>query len=183
MRLYLAIHLFAFLLVTSVARAQAPRNVNPTEGRPVATIATAIKDSVDLGPTLVIWLIDRTPSAREIVKQVTAATQNFYESPDAAQWSAAEAKPLLTALVSFDGDVQFVLDPPASDAQRVVAAFDEVKPSSVGREMTFAAVKKVLEKYLPLRTNERRELLLVVVTDEAGDDSQVVEALIDTTRR
>ena len=190
MRLHLATHLVAFLLTTGAARAETPqatdrtpRKVAQTEERAVATITTATRDSVDLGPTLVVWIIDRTPSAREIVKQVSAAAQNFYESPEAAQWSATEAKPLLTAIVSFDSEVQFILDPPASDGQRVVAAFDEVKPSSAGREMTFSAVKKVMEKYLPLRTNERRELLLVVATNEAGDDPQAVEELIDTTRR
>ena len=49
--------------------------------------------------------------------------------------------------------------------------------------MTFATIKKALEKYLPLRTGERRELLFVVVTNEAGDDPKLVEELLEPTRR
>ena len=94
-----------------------------------------------------------------------------YESPEVADLSTAEGNPLLTAIVTFDDKVKFELDPPASDHKQIMAGFLGVRSSSAGREMTFTAIKQALEKYLPMRTSERRELVLVIVTDEAGDDS------------
>ncbi len=161
----------------------APRKVNAAEEAAVQKITAIIQDSVDIGPTLVVWIIDRTPSAKDIVREVANAAQNFYESPQVGEWSAAEAKPLLTAIATFDNDAQFTLDPPASDWQQVQKAFASIKPSSAPREMTFGAIKKALEKYLPMRTRERRELLFVVVTNEAGDDPQVALELLEPTRR
>jgi hypothetical protein len=161
----------------------APRKVNAAEEAAVKKITAIIQDSVDIGPTLVVWIIDRTPSAKDIVREVANAAQNFYETPQVGEWSAAEGKPLLTAIATFDSDVQFILDPPASDWQQVQKAFAGIKPSSAPREMTFAAIKKALEKYLPLRTDERRELLFVVVTNEAGDDPKLVDELLEPTRR
>jgi hypothetical protein len=40
-----------------------------------------------------------------------------------------------------------------------------------------------LEKYLPIRRSERREVVLFVITDEAGDDWEMVDDLIDVPRR
>jgi hypothetical protein len=160
-----------------------PRRVGRAEEASIKKITRVINESLEVGPTLVLWIIDRTPSAREIVREVSTAAQNFYESPEVGQWSAAEGKPLLTAIATFDEQIQFVVDPPTSEWEQAKAGFDSIRPSSVSREMTFTAIKRALEKYLPLRTVERRELVLVVVTDEVGDDPQVVDELIETTRR
>src|SRR6185503_6265664 len=61
------------------------------------TIVRVVEDSVDLNPTLVVWLIDRTTSAQDIVREVTDAAQAFYSSPQVSQWSAAANKPLVTS--------------------------------------------------------------------------------------
>jgi hypothetical protein len=149
----------------------------------VKKIIRVIEDSVDLNPTLVVWLIDRTTSAHEIVSEVTDAAQTFYSSPQVAEWSAAANKPLVTSIVAFDDKSEFILDPPSSDGKKVKAGFEDIGSSPSSREMTFTAIKRSLEKYLPLRIKERREIVLVVVTDEAGDDGQIVDELIEPLRK
>jgi len=57
------------------------RDVGRAEEMAMKRVTTAITESLDIGPTLAIWLIDRTPSAKDIVREVSAAAQNFYESP------------------------------------------------------------------------------------------------------
>ena len=169
------------------ARETAPeptlRKVNAAEDLAVSKIKAVITDSVDLGPTLVVWLLDRTPSAGPLVREVKAAVQNLYESPQVAEWSAGDEKRLSTAIATFDAEAQFALDPPTDDVQQVVTTLDGVASSSSGREMTFTAIKKTLEKYLPLRTGQQRELVVVVVTGEVGDDPDIAEELLETTRR
>jgi hypothetical protein len=159
------------------------RVVGRAEEAAVKKITSVIKASLEVGPTLVVWIIDRTPSAEGMVRDVTAAATDFYESPEVRELSTAEGSPLLTALIAFDEQVQFVLDPPAGDLQKVKAGFDAIKPSSSGREMTFTAVKQSLDKYLPLRKEQQREVVIVVVTDEAGDDAKTVDDLVEPTLR
>jgi hypothetical protein len=69
----------------------------------------------------------------------------------------------------------------------VKAGLAGIKTSSSAQEKPFAAVKAALEKYAPKdaagRSAERRELILVLVTDEAGEDPQVVDELIEPMRR
>src|SRR5262249_20428041 len=117
------------------------RTVEGPEAAAVRKITAAIKDSLDLGPTLAVWIVDRTPSRQHLVSRAADAIQAFYDSPEIKEASAAEGSPLLSAVVAFDDQVQFVVDPPSSDAQAVKAGLDSIKPSMSGREMTFTAIK------------------------------------------
>jgi hypothetical protein len=149
----------------------------------VRKVGLAIKASVEIGPTLVVWIVDRTPSSQKIVTQATAAVKEFYDSPDVRQWSLSSDDPLLSAVIGYDESTELLLDPPTGDWQKVKAAVDGIQPSASGRENTFAAIQQALDKYLTFRTDQRREVLLVVITDEAGDDPQVVDGLVETTRK
>ena len=171
-----------------IARAyESTRSRSATTGRAeevaVKKVAAAIKASRELGPALVVWIVDRTPSSQKIVTETTSAVKNYYDSPEVRQWSLDSSDPLLTAVVSYDEQVEFVLDPPTGDWQKAKSAWDGIQTSTAGREHTFAAIKQALEKYLGLRTKERREVLMVVVSDEAGNDPQLVDVLVETTRR
>lgn len=159
------------------------REVARAEAVAMKAVTTAIRSSVEIGPTLVVWIIDTTHSAHDIVHEVIAAAENFYESPEVAEWYAATEKPLLTAIVAFDQEVQFVIDPPTHDVKKVCEAFESIRAAAGGQEKTFTAIKQALEKYLPLRTRDRREVLLVVVTDGAGDDANLVDEVIEPTRK
>jgi hypothetical protein len=159
------------------------REVARAEAAAMKAVTTAIRSSVEIGPTLVVWIIDSTPSARDIVHEVSAAAQNFYETPEASEWSAAAEKPLLTAIVAFDREVQFVIDSPTHEAKKARDAFESIRSAPNGGAMTFTAIKQALDKYLPLRTRDRREVLLVVVTDQAGDDAKLLEETIEPTRK
>jgi hypothetical protein len=161
----------------------APRSIGQAEELAAKKVTTAIKQSLEVGPTLVVWLIDRTPSAREIVRDVVTSAQGYYESAEVRESSAAGGSPLLTAIVAFDDQVQFALNPPTSDPQKVKSGFDAIETSSSSREMPFTALRQTLEKYLGLRTTDHRELLFIVVTDEAGDDAKLVDELIEPMRR
>jgi hypothetical protein len=146
-------------------------------------VMRAIEESVDLSPTLVVWLFDRTASARGIVNEVAKDAEAFYRSRHVVAWSSLDDQPLLTSIVAFDDKLEFLVDPPSPDSNQFEVAFDKFSSSSSSREMTFTAIKRTLEKYLPMRTRDERELVLIVVTDEAGDDSQLVDELIAPLRK
>lgn len=149
----------------------------------IRQIGAAVKASLDVGPTLVVWLIDRTPSASKIVNDGVGAAKSLYDSPEIREALAGNEQNLLTAVVMFDEKVEFKLDPPTSDVTQVRAALDGFAAAGQGPEMTFTAIQAALEKYLPLRRQERRELMFVVLTDEAGDDQNKVDSLVDIVKK
>ena len=155
------------------------------EDAAVKKVGAAIRASLDLGPTLVVWLVDRTPSAQKLVGSAVPAAKSLYGDPDFKALATASPEQLLTAVVAFDDKAEFVLDPPSADLAESAAALDKFPPSTSGRENTFAAVKQALAKYDSFRTDaaHRREVVFVILTDEAGDDSQLVDELAESCKR
>lgn len=166
---------------------QASRATALMTGKPeevaVRKVAAAVQASLEVAPTLVVWIFDRTPSASRLVTDGVAAARTMYDMPEIRQATLAKEQNLLTAVVTFDAEVDFVLDPPVGDWQQVRSALDKVQLVEGGKEMPFTAVKQALEKYLPLRTQERREIVFVLFTDEAGNDSDQVDNVVEIVKK
>jgi hypothetical protein len=155
----------------------------------VARVLAYVRDAVDLDPTLVVWLFDRSPSASKITLQAGRHINEFYAAvaqgrvPEVGSHERAKEPRLTTAVVSFGQDVKFPLEEPTADAQAVMQAIDAIPADQGSQEATFAAIGAALDKYLPLSTQQGRRLLLVVVTDEAGDDAGRVEDVLAAPRK
>jgi hypothetical protein len=165
---------------------QASRATALTTGKPeevaIRRVNAAVQAALEVSPTLIVWVIDRTPSASKIVTDSLAAARAMYDQPEVRTATINDSK-LLTAVVSFDAEVDFLLDPPVGDWQQAKAAFDKIQPVAGGKEMPFTALQQVLDKYLPLRTQDRREIVIVLITDEAGDDRDKVDGIVDIVKK
>ncbi|MDP6720633.1 MAG: VWA domain-containing protein, partial [Pirellulaceae bacterium] len=147
----------------------------------IKLVVKLIGDSVDYGPTLVVWLLDQSDSGRGNIMDLGQQLSAPYAELTKGQ--PENSVRLLTAVVSFGEKVEFTIDPPTVDASRVIEAISTLKEDKSGKEMTFSAVGAALEKYLPFRTKQRREVIFIVVTDEAGDDGEMVDSVVVDPRR
>lgn len=163
-------------------KAAAEKKIGHFQAAAVKKVATAIQQSLEVGPTLIVWHFDRTASAKDLVRDVSAAALEYYQSPT-AQAALTGDKMLLTAIATFDEQTSFPLEEPSADLAKIQSALEGLATSNSSHERPFGAVKQTLEKYLSYRTRERREVILVVVTDEAGEDGNLVDELVEITRR
>lgn len=166
---------------------QASRATALMTGKPeevaIRRISSEVQASLEVSPTLIVWCFDRTPSASRLVTDGLAAARAMYDMPEIRQALLSKQQNLLTAVVAFDAETEFVLDPPVSDWQQIRTAFEKVKTVEGGKELTFTALQKTLDKYLPLRTQDRREIVVVVVTDEAGNDQDQADAVTELAKK
>jgi len=166
---------------------QASRAAVLTTGKPeevaVRKITAAVQASLEVAPTLVVWMFDRTPSASRLVTDGVAAARTMYDVPEIRHATLSNDQKLLTAVVAFDREADFLTETPVGDWQQVRAAFDKVQLVDGGKELTFAALQKALDKFLPLRTQDRREIVFVLVTDEAGNDADQVDGIVDIVKK
>jgi hypothetical protein len=166
---------------------QATRSRSFSTGKPeevaVKKVSAAINAGLEVGPTLVVWMVDRTISASKLTTESLPSIKAFYDSPEIRAGASSGAKPLLTAVVTFDEQIDFKLDPPSVNPAEIKAALDSIQSSASGTERTFSAVQQVLDKYLTFRTEERREIVLVLITDEAGSDPELVDGLAELVRK
>lgn len=152
-----------------------------SDSQAIAQVKTAVQQSLEVGPTLLVWLVDRSDSASRLITSTLTAARTFCDEPDFVE--AAKDEKLLSAVIGFGEKTDLLLDPPTADLAAVKDTLNGVKTEAGTREATFASVKLALEKYIPLRTREHREVVMVVITDEPGDDGGVAEDAIALARK
>src|SRR5690349_6721217 len=103
--------------------------IGQAESDAVKKISTVIGQSLELGPTLVIWLFDRTSSAESMVQQIAGAALLYYQSGEAQAALSAGDQPLLISIATFDEETQFLLDPPATDLAKIQSALESLSPA------------------------------------------------------
>lgn len=138
-------------------------------------VAEVVWDSARSGPSLAVWLFDRTESSFAVTQSVAARILSLYETL-AVQVPGGGA--LKTAVIAFGADVQLVVEEPTSDLAVLEKAFHGLSVDESGKEVTFAAIRTALDRYESYRLKQNQEVMLIVVTDEAGDDESLADALV-----
>ncbi|MHC4878258.1 MAG: vWA domain-containing protein [Planctomycetota bacterium] len=168
--------------------------VNGTTGRELIQIDSAldlitweIANNLQESRVLVVWLLDASGSLTEQRKAISRRLRRIYGELDALSQTEQLPKnelPLLTGVVSFGEKTTFATPQPTSDFNEIQAAIQNVSVDQSGVENVFSAVRRVCSNWSRYRTDQRRRILIVTVTDEAGDDfSESLEPSIAVCRR
>ena len=96
--------------------------------------------------------------------------------------------PLLTSIVGFGSGVNLFTEEPTDDLAEIKSIVDNIEVDSSGKKKVFSAIASAADKYKSLRRNRssrgpQRNLLFVVVTDERGDDPNMLEASVAECRK
>ncbi|MCA9241674.1 MAG: VWA domain-containing protein, partial [Planctomycetales bacterium] len=133
--------------------------------------------SLDSEPTLVVWLFDQSLSLKAQREEIAQRFDHVYEELGVIQANGAPAfekhedKPLLTSVVQFGAVNTFLTPEPTDDLTEIQAAVRAVTDDENGRENVFTAIGTVAQKFRHFRLRRpRRKVMVVVFTDEAGDD-------------
>ena len=84
------------------------------------------------------------------------------------------ASPLNHAIVGFGKELHFELEKPTFNIDLIGRAIDRLKIDDTGVENTMHALAEVVDHYSKVISKDRK-LLIVLVTDESGDDGDFVE--------
>ncbi len=123
---------------------------------------------------LVVWLFDESESMKDDQKEIREQYHKVYEELGIAMErdpkTKSEKDTLLTAVHSFGESVRKITAKPTSDVQEIRSAIDKIEIDTSGKENLFAALNSVLDQYKQFVRANRRKLVIIVVTDESGDD-------------
>lgn len=125
----------------------------------------------------VVWLFDESESMkddqraiREKFDQVATALKIHVDGSS----SKKQAPPLSHAIVGFGREVHYELEKPTFDIDRIGRAIERLRVDDSGTENTLQAIQETIAHYSSLIRKDRR-LLIVLVTDESGDDGARIE--------
>ncbi|MCG8585653.1 MAG: VWA domain-containing protein, partial [Pirellulales bacterium] len=153
-------------------------------------ITQRVLESLDERETLVIWMFDASVSLALQREQVREKFDTIYrelgviEANGAPVFEKYTEKPLLTVVGSFGEKVEFLTPKPTDDLQAIKDAVQNINIDRNGVENVFNAVGSSVDRYKRYRTtaNPRRNVMVVVFTDEVGDDVQDLEPTIRKCR-
>ena len=143
--------------------------------------------------TLVVWLFDESESMVDDQKEIRDNFSKIYEELGIAQArQKAEAKGrsrgrapevLQTVIASYGAGVNNRTNPdpnnarPTADLKKIQAAIDRIRVDPTGAENMCSAIIQVCRKYGQM--SKTRQLAIVIVTDESGDDgAQIDQAIV-----
>lgn len=152
-----------------------------------------IQESLDVRKTLVVWLFDQSASMIRQRQTIEARLDRVYRElgllKDSDETSKIESDdpPLLSSVVAFGENVLFPVKEPTQDVQVLKKAIRDVPRDDSGEERVFTALQKCATrfgKYRKERDNEKmaRNLLFIVISDEAGDDQHLLDQTVNAFR-
>lgn len=129
----------------------------------------------------VVWLFDESDSMKDDQKEIRERFHKVYEELGLVQRQDTKLKSdeiLLTSVMSFGKGINEYTSKPTSSTDDIKAAIDKIKIDESGLENTCGAITAAVAKYGPGAVRQKRKLVLIVVSDESGDDGEHVEEAI-----
>ena len=154
-----------------------------------------ILQSLEERPTLVVWLFDQSGSLHRQRQEIRDRFERIYTELGIAKESEVEAfskdkdeQPLLTSVIGFGSNVTLYTEEPTEDLEEIKSIVDNIQVDSTGEEKVFSAITSAADKYKGFRRmrsgrEPQRNVLFVVVTDEKGDDGNMLEKSISSCRK
>jgi hypothetical protein len=148
--------------------------------------------SLDERPTLVLWLFDQSGSLKPQRESIAKRFTRIYKELGIIEQSGNSAfkqhreAPLLTAVAQFGSSVELITPKPTDELAQIKSAVRSVSddPDPGGRENVFQAVGYLAQRFRHHRlARPRRNVMIVVFTDEAGDDIEALDAAVDICRK
>lgn len=122
---------------------------------------------------LVVWLLDASASLIKQKEQIAKRLKRVYGELDALDKSDQLPRhevPVLSGVVSFGERTTFMTNEPTAEFQKILSAVENTPIDNSGVENVFGSVHQVLQRWASFRTNQHRRIMLITLTDEAGDD-------------
>ena len=161
----------------------------------VDRITFEILQMMEERPTLVVWLFDQSGSLNRQRQEIRDRFDRIYDELGIAEKNGAKVfkahkndEPLLTSVIGFGSNVTLYTEEPTEDLGEIKSVVDNIQVDGTGEEKVFTAIASAADQYKSLRRTRggngpQRNVMFVVVTDERGDDSALLENSIGSCRK
>ena len=145
-------------------------------------ITEEIVNHLEERKTTVVWMFDRSASLLAQRDEILARFDKVYEELGMIEASGNEAftkhsgEPLLTQVYSFGNTVNRIFDEPTNSVTAIKESVRNIPVDDTGVENVFEAIliasgeMRNVRRQSRVRANSHRNVMLIVISDEAGDD-------------
>lgn len=138
-------------------------------------------------PVLAVWLFDASSSLADDREEINEQFDKIYKELNIAKEEANTRKQkfesIETMICQFGDTVTPLMKGPSGDLKEIRAAIEAISEDKAGKENVFGGIIAALEQYGKAAIKTKRKLVLIVVSDESGDDGSVVEEAVARSRK
>lgn len=177
------------LLGEAVGEGQVNGDIGAREagyGSALSRISQELMRQMREQPVLVVWLFDASGSLADDRAEITEEFHRVYEELNIAKEQANQRKQrfesLETMVCMFGERTTKLMREPSGDPELIRNAIESITEDESGKENLFAAVTDVLNEYAGACLKTKRKLTIIVVSDESGDDGELLEQVVVKAR-
>ena len=152
-----------------------------TEGA-VDRITLEIASSLRERKTLPVWLFDESLSLEARRELITNRFDSIYRQLGLMDDLDTQGA-LKTGIIGYGENVHVLVKEPTSDLTELTNAVKSIKNDESGKENVFAALDEALKTFTPFKRKMRANMMVIIVTDERGDDYQALESIVKRCTR
>jgi hypothetical protein len=135
----------------------------------VDRITLEIAASLRQRKTMPVWLLDESISLESRRERIIERFENVYRQ--LGLMDDIDTKDALkTGVIGYGKDVHVLVEEPSSDIAELSKAIKSIKSDMSGVENVFSALNQALKVYGPHRRKMKANMIIIIVTDERGDD-------------
>ena len=152
----------------------------------VDRIAFEILRHLEQGRTLVVWAFDASGSLLAERQRLSKHIDTVYTHISQLDENRlSDDSGLLTMVFSFGQDRHALLAKPTAERSEIIGAIQNVALDTSGVETTFTTVGEIISRWGRYRDNQNHSYhtMVIVVTDEVGDDENRLEDSISLAQR
>ncbi len=145
--------------------------------------------------TVVVWLFDQSASLMRQREEILSRFDRIYEELGMIQASGHKSfdgksgKPLSTQVYAFGNKINKLIDAPTDSLATIKEAIEGIERDTTGIENVMEAVTTAAQDHQAYRKVDRTtgepkaNVMLIVVSDEAGDDVQHLDLTVRTCNK
>jgi hypothetical protein len=143
----------------------------------VDRLTLEIAASLEQRSTVVCWVFDQSVSLAGQRKEIASRLERVFH--ELGVTTAGRSNELWNLVSGYGQRVTPVVDKPTREVAEVVAAINRIPIDESGLEMTFTAIAEAAKRAKQVRLSgpERRNVMIIVFTDEVGNDEQHADAV------
>ncbi len=153
----------------------------PDTAKTLERVWSELADATGLGPTEICWLVDVSPSARAWHGDLVGGITDYYSRLD--QQAPQVAKNLSTRVGVFADSLKWLTPKEDANHSKVAELWQSLPAETSATEQTFAAIASSVALLRNSRLKLRKEVVLVVVTDEPGNDDELLTEVLPDLKK
>jgi len=136
---------------------------------------------------LACWMFDASESMEDDRREIRDNFHKVYEELGLAAKSDDKLRyteePILTSIFAFNTNATELTQKPTSDIKQIRTAIDKITKDEGGDENFCTSAASIIAKYGRMAASQKRKLVLIMVSDESGDDGSKIEEAVELCKR